>query len=136
MVVVPAVLLAGALAAGLVPGAVPAVERFAAQFTDHGAYAAWVLHAHRLALPVLPPSHVSASDYLYGAVSTLGALLVAGVGLFVGRTRQPQRTAVGRSVQVAADGLRALHSGHIGDYVAWWSVGASVIGGVCLLALR
>jgi hypothetical protein len=32
--------------------------------------------------------------------------------------------------------LRGLHDGHIGDYIAWWSAGASVIGGVCLIALR
>jgi hypothetical protein len=32
--------------------------------------------------------------------------------------------------------LRMLHSGHIGDCIAWWTAGASVLGGVCLVALR
>jgi hypothetical protein len=33
-------------------------------------------------------------------------------------------------------GLRGLHSGHIGDYIAWWTTGAGLLGAACLLALR
>ena len=44
MLVVPAVLLVAVLVLGLLPGAVPGVERLAAQFVEHRAYAAWVLH--------------------------------------------------------------------------------------------
>jgi multicomponent Na+:H+ antiporter subunit D len=136
MVLVPAVLLVGAIVAGLIPGAVPGVERYAAQFVTHHNYAAWVLHGAAVPVPDLPPSHVSADDYGYGAMAIAGALLVASLGLFgqhaLGRTterlRAPVRGAVGS--------VRALHSGHIGDYIAWWSAGASLIGGVCLLALR
>ena len=43
------------------------------------------------------------------------------------RVRVPTRTALRK--------LRHLHSGEIGDYIAWWTVGASVLGAVCLLAL-
>ncbi len=32
--------------------------------------------------------------------------------------------------------LRHLHAGEIGDYIAWWTAGTVVLGGVCLLALR
>jgi hypothetical protein len=32
--------------------------------------------------------------------------------------------------------VRGLHSGHIGDYIAWWTAGAGLLGAVCLLALR
>jgi hypothetical protein len=32
--------------------------------------------------------------------------------------------------------LRAVHSGLIGDYIAWWTLGAGTLGTVCLVALR
>jgi multicomponent Na+:H+ antiporter subunit D len=136
MLVVPAVLLLGALVLGLVPGAVPGVERYAAQFVDHHAYATWVLHSQHVVLPVLPPSHISASDYAYSAASTLGALLVAVYGLFGGRVVNRRLTLPGRPVRQTMDLIRGLHSGHIGDYIAWWSAGVSLIGGVCLITLR
>jgi hypothetical protein len=28
-----------------------------------------------------------------------------------------------------------LHSGHVGDYVAWWTAGAALLGATCLLVL-
>jgi multicomponent Na+:H+ antiporter subunit D len=136
MVVVPAVLLVAALVVGLIPGAVPGLERYAAQFADHGAYSAWVLHGAHVPLPVLAPSHISASDYLYGALSTIGALLVAAYGLFGEQVVNARRVLRVHPLRNSIDVIRNLHSGHIGDYIAWWSAGVSVIGGVCLLALR
>jgi multicomponent Na+:H+ antiporter subunit D len=136
MVVVPAVLLVGALVLGLVPGAVPGVERQAARFADHGAYAQWVLHGVHVLLPILDPSHVSFDDYLYGVIAIIGALLAAAFGLF-GR---PLRSRVPRFVEHPAESaaavLHGLHSGHIGDYITWWTAGVSVVGGACLIALR
>jgi multicomponent Na+:H+ antiporter subunit D len=136
MVIVPAVLLLGALVLGLIPGAVPAVERYAAQFVEHRAYGAWVLHGARIDLPVLPPSHVSLADYGYGVLSTVGALGVAAVGLFGYRLRGLRESAAGQRLVAAVWVVRGLHSGHIGDYIAWWSGGVSVIGGLCLIVLR
>jgi multicomponent Na+:H+ antiporter subunit D len=136
MLIVPAVLLVGVLVLGLVPGAVPGVERFAAQFTDHDLYGRWVLHGAHAAAPELPPSHESAADWVYGILSVLGAIAVAGVGLFGYRLAAIRRSRPARAVFTAASGVRVLHSGHIGDYIAWWSAGLGLIGGVCLLALR
>ena len=136
MVLVPAMLLIAVLVLGLIPGAVPRVERLAAQFVKHRAYAAWVLHGAHVALPVLAPSHISADDYVYGALSTLGVILLAAAGLF-GRPLQatlPRTCRRGWTGMV--HGLRGLHSGHIGDYITWWTAGVSVVGGVCLVALR
>jgi multicomponent Na+:H+ antiporter subunit D len=135
MLAVPTALLAGALAVALVPGAVPAIEQAAAGFTDHGAYSAWVLHGASFHLPRVPASHISGEDVLFGVLSVLGALGAAALGLF-GR---PLRTSIAarlgaRATQPVA-ALRGLHSGHIGDYIAWWTAGASLFGGVCLLAL-
>jgi multicomponent Na+:H+ antiporter subunit D len=132
MIVVPAALLLGVLVLALIPGAVPGVERLAAQFVDHRSYASWVLHYRHVPLPVLPPSHVSLDDYGYGAISVVGALLVAGLGLFGRPLREALPDALERPVAL----VRHLHSGHIGDYIAWWTAGVSAVGGVCLLALR
>jgi hypothetical protein len=34
------------------------------------------------------------------------------------------------------DGLRALHSGHVGDYVAWLTFGVAALGGAFAFVLR
>jgi len=136
MLVVPAVLLAATVVVGVIPGAVPWVARSAARFTDHSAYAAWVLHGRGVAWPPAPPTHVESVDVIIGLLTVGAACAVAGAGLF-GRpllARLPRHIhAGGRSV---LHGLRGLHSGHIGDYIAWWTTGASVLGAACLLALH
>jgi multicomponent Na+:H+ antiporter subunit D len=135
MMIVPAVLLAAAIGIALVPGAVPAIEQGAVRFTDHRAYAAWVLHDARVVWPALAPSHVSLEDVIYGLMSTFGALAVAGLGLFGRPLRAAMPSIVERTLAGVLHGLRGLHSGHIGDYIAWWTAGAGLLGAVCLLAL-
>jgi len=136
MMIVPAVLLAGAALLGLVPGAVPAVERAAARFADHAAYARWILSSGGVAWPHVASSDVEAPDDVYGLLAVGGAFSTAALGLF-GR---PLRESLPRGVRDPARAfvrrLRYLHSGHVGDYIAWWSAGASVLGAVCLLVLR
>ena len=136
MVIVPAVLLVAVLVLGLIPGAGPGVERFAAQFTDHRDYARWVLHGLRVPLPTLPPSHISAEDYAYSGASIVGAILIAAWGLFGYRLQEGRMSWLSERFGVAINVLRGLHSGHIGDYIAWWSAGVSLVGGICLIALR
>jgi multicomponent Na+:H+ antiporter subunit D len=136
MVIVPAVLLLAVLVLGLIPGAVPEVERYSAQFVDHHAYAAWVLHGGRFPLPILPPSHISGADYAYSVASVLGAMLVAAYGWWGERAVNARGFLRVHPVRHTVDAIRRLHSGHIGDYIAWWSAGVSLIGGVCLVALR
>jgi multicomponent Na+:H+ antiporter subunit D len=135
MLLVPAVLLIGALVVGLIPGFVPAAERFAARFTDHAAYAAWVLRGQAVNWPVAPVSHVSGLDVLYSALSVLLAITAAAVGLF-GRPWQARiPTGLQRRWLRGLHTVRDLHSGHIGDYIAWWTAAASLLGAVCLVAL-
>ena len=82
MLIVPALLLLGAIVAGLIPGLVPAVESAAARFTDHAAYATWVLRGGRAHFAPVATSHIETFDYLYGAAGTLGALAIAALALF------------------------------------------------------
>jgi multicomponent Na+:H+ antiporter subunit D len=136
MVLTPATLLVAALVLGLIPGAVPGVERLAEGFVGHHDYAAWVLHGAQVTAPIPKPSHISGEDYGYGAIAIVGMLIAAGLGLFGRRLRLSLPRLVRDPARNTAAVLRGLHNGHIGDYIAWWSAGVSLVGGVCLVALR
>jgi multicomponent Na+:H+ antiporter subunit D len=60
--------------------------------------------------------------------AAIAAVAVAAVALYVDRLPRPAARTLAR--------LRALHFGHIGDYVAWLSVGVATIGGAFALTLR
>ncbi|MDQ6841382.1 MAG: NADH-quinone oxidoreductase subunit D [Actinomycetota bacterium] len=136
MVVVPAILLAGALLVGLIPGAIAGVERQATRFTDHAAYAAWVLRGLHVPWAHVVPETVKPIDVIYGLLATVGALGTAAAGLFGRPLREALPQAVGGRARSGLRALRYLHSGHIGDYIAWWTAGAGMLGGVCLVALK
>jgi multicomponent Na+:H+ antiporter subunit D len=135
MLVVPAVLLAGAIVIGLIPGAVPGIEIAAAHFADHLGYIGWVLHDTVHFSPA-STSHVEGFDYLYGAGATIGAVTLGALGLFGRPLRSRLPRGVLRPITVGVGGLRGLHSGHIGDYIAWWTTGAALLGGASLVFLR
>jgi multicomponent Na+:H+ antiporter subunit D len=136
MLIVPSLLLALAAAVALIPGAVPAIEDAAAHFADHGAYATWVLAGAKVHWPAHSFSDVSGDDVAYALVSVAGAFAFAALGLFGRPLRESLPARVRAPGLAAVHGLRQLHNGHIGDYIAWWTAGASVIGGTCLIALR
>jgi multicomponent Na+:H+ antiporter subunit D len=136
MIIVRAILLLGAAMVGFIPGAIPGVERAAARFADHAAYARWVLDAAHVGWPKVTPGHIAAVDVLYSLLALAGALGTAALGLFGRPLRESLPTGIRVPARTALRTLRQLHSGHVGDYIAWWSTGASVLGGVCLLALR
>jgi multicomponent Na+:H+ antiporter subunit D len=66
----------------------------------------------------------------------VGALAVAALALFASGLRGRLPRPLLHPVLVGVDGLRALHSGHIGDYIAWWTAGAAAFGGTALIFLR
>ncbi len=136
MIAVPIVLLVAAVVAGLVPGLVPAVERQAARFTDHASYVRWVINGARVRWPVPAASHVPGSDALIGMLTTLGAVGLAALGLFGRPLRESLPRGIAEPARSGLRALRALHSGEIGDYIAWWTAGVAVLGGACLLAVR
>jgi multicomponent Na+:H+ antiporter subunit D len=135
MVVVPAVLLMSAIAIGLIPGVVPGIETAAYHFSDHLAYSSWVLRGQVVHFPKVPTTHVETYDYLYAAAAVVGALVMAGLGLFGSPLRARLPHALVAPVTGAIGGFRQLHSGHIGDYITWWTVGAAVLGAASLLLL-
>jgi multicomponent Na+:H+ antiporter subunit D len=135
MLIVPAVLLAGAIVIGLIPGAVPGIEIAAAHFADHLGYIGWVLHG-TIHFEPASTSHVEGFDYLYGAGAAIGAVALAALGLFGRPLRSRLPGGVLRPITVGVGALRGLHSGHIGDYIAWWTTGAALLGGASLVFLR
>jgi multicomponent Na+:H+ antiporter subunit D len=129
MTVPTVALLVAGLALGLVPGLADGALDGAARFTDRSAYAATVLHG-ATALPSGEPfSGLKALDWLYAALSLAGAVGLATLTLTRGRLRDVLGPGpLGRGVRAALLELRALHSGHVGDYVTWLVVGAVLLG--------
>ncbi len=139
LLAVTAALLALGLAASVVPGLGQRVEHSAGVARDRVAYVDRVLHGvqapaqGRLPFVVEPTATAS---LLYGAGGAVIAVGLAALGLFRRRLpqllRAPLRAALGPPLAVA----RAVHSGVIGDYVMWITVGTALLGGVWALLLR
>jgi multicomponent Na+:H+ antiporter subunit D len=64
------------------------------------------------------------------------ALALAALGLFGRPLREAIPDGIRFPVKALVGAVRGAHSGHIGDYIAWWTAGAASFGAVCLLALR
>ncbi|GHB66079.1 hypothetical protein GCM10010377_66170 [Streptomyces viridiviolaceus] len=112
MTAVPAVLLAGALAAGAVPGFADAVARAMSEATTAGL--------------VQTSVHWTPVGVALGLVSTLLAVGLAAVAVVRPKLLAPPARALP---------LRRLQSGHVGDYVAWLLVGTTVLGVLALPAV-
>ncbi|MEU9192274.1 complex I subunit 5 family protein [Streptomyces hundungensis] len=104
MVAVPALLLAGSLTTGLVPGLGTAVGRAFGVEPDH--------------MPHWTPLGV-----LLGLASA-----ALGAGLAAAAVRGPAH----REPRPWTEPLRRLHSGHVGDYVAWLLMGTALLGALAL----
>jgi multicomponent Na+:H+ antiporter subunit D len=114
------------------------VEQAAGRAKDRIAYVDRVLRHHEAHEP-RPPVVIEATttdSVLYGIGGTVIALAVALVGLYRRRLPElllsPLRVALGPPFAA----LRAAHTGVIGDYVAWITVGTAVVGGVWALLLH
>jgi NADH:ubiquinone oxidoreductase subunit 5 (subunit L)/multisubunit Na+/H+ antiporter MnhA subunit len=129
----PAVLLlALAFASGLVSR--EAAGRDAARMLDPHAFAAQILDGAPPALPAPPPEEPLGPGLLHAAGTVIAAAALA--ALTLGRKRLPQavRGAVSSVWSPAAAALRALHTGEVGDQVAWLTLGAAILCGA--MALR
>ncbi|MEV5597756.1 complex I subunit 5 family protein [Streptomyces sp. NPDC052496] len=128
MLAVPVALLTGALAVGLVPGLHAAVGRAADAFLDRAGYAAAVLHTLPAAPVPTPGPHWSVAGVALGLLSAALACLLAWWA--VRRPQDPDRPS-----RWAAP-VRRLHSGHIGDYVAFVLAGTVLVAALLLPALH
>src|SRR5919108_1860722 len=110
----PAGLLrASALVLGVTPGLASRADRAAERFQDREAYAAHVLQEQEPEARALEPSGPKPKHVLASVAAVAGAVVIAAASLF--------RRRLGRAARAAAvpmNALAALHSGHVGEYVA------------------
>ena len=123
--VLPAALMAVVVALGLLPGFSDSVQAAAAHFRDVHSYVRVVLTAGVPQYQPVATTTPAASAFALSAATVAAAIGVAAVELR-GRRLLPRP---------AIDVLRAAHSGHVGDYAAWWTFGMAIIGGLALWAL-
>lgn len=106
------------------PGLIGRAVQSASTFLDLHGYVAEVLSGHHPGAPArLPVVSAGTVAWAYGAATTLGALAVAGFGLYWRRLPDRVSRAVLQPFRRPVDGLKALHSGRVGDFAAWLTVG-------------
>jgi multicomponent Na+:H+ antiporter subunit D len=136
MTITTVALLVVGLGIGLVPGLAGDAVHAAARFVDQPGYIATVLGG-RASAPLSAPSWegVEVKDLLLALLSLGGAVGLAALSLFRGPLRHLVRGEAGRRLRLGLAGLRALHSGHVGDYVTWLVVGTVALGAVWAASL-
>jgi multicomponent Na+:H+ antiporter subunit D len=132
MYVVTLLLAFGGLATGAWTGLAEAAMEAGHTFTDQLSYIHVVLD-HKPATPSPPGEWVTTTSSVVWSIVTLVGSIVLGV-LSTIRDRLPQ--AVTRALTAGFSPLRTVHSGHIGDYVAWLVFGTGAIGCALAVAIR
>ncbi|MGH2778103.1 MAG: hypothetical protein ACRDJB_05585, partial [Actinomycetota bacterium] len=133
-----AVFVVAGLASGLVPGIATKALHQAEGFQNLQAYASLTLTGDPVADaegPALDTGALRTKGAIAGVVSSVLALGVALASLWPHHLPWPARSAAGR-LRPGIDGLRRLHSGHVGDYVAWWTFGVALVGGLLALGFQ
>jgi multicomponent Na+:H+ antiporter subunit D len=126
------VLAFGGLVTGALTGVATKAMEAAHTFTDQTSYI-HVMLDHRAPAPP-PPGvwHTTTSSVVWAVVTLVGSIAL-GFGSTI-RDRLPQ--VITGALTSAFKPLRAAHSGHIGDYVAWLTFGVAVIGGLFAVTIR
>lgn len=132
MTAVPALLLLGCLAVGVAPGAGEATAAAARSFGDRAGYAAAVYGAvTQAAAGPLPEAAWTATGVGLGLLSTTLAVALACAAIWgpawSGSTGRMAREAAGTVSRRLVVPLRRLHSGLLGDYLMWLTVGAAAL---------
>ncbi|MDY0811359.1 complex I subunit 5 family protein [Kitasatospora purpeofusca] len=123
MTVVPAVLLALAAALGCLPAVADALARGAAVFTDPAQYTAAVTGGTMPPAVDPPPAEWTTSGVLLGLLSTALAVALATAAVHRLTPRLSRHHPAARTVRA----VRRLHSGHLGDYLAWLALGIALL---------
>jgi multicomponent Na+:H+ antiporter subunit D len=128
MIAPAAVLVVLGFSYALVPGIREAAVKFALRFNDSASYAAHVLDGVPNSSPPVPPQSFG-SPY-WGVCALALAISVAALHL---RSERFRDSAV--LFAKPATALQMLHSGHVGDYVAFLTFGIAGFGLFCLAGL-
>ncbi|MEV8565510.1 complex I subunit 5 family protein [Streptomyces sp. NPDC051322] len=136
MVIAVAVLVAGALVVGVLPGSGEAFGHAAQTFVDGSGYISRSLTGRGGESPGLEPR--TEWTALGAGLGLLSAALALGLAcLAVWAPRLPARVrALGHPLSPALALLHRLHSGHVGDYLAWLLFGVAGLAALVGLPLR
>jgi multicomponent Na+:H+ antiporter subunit D len=132
MTAVAGVLAVAGLAVGAITPLAVHVEQAAHAFVDRLGYTNDVL-SHQLPSPL--PHEVwrtTTESLVWGSITVVGSFAVGFASLYRDRLPEAVTGTLGRALAP----LRAAHSGHIGDYVAWLTFGVAVVGGLFAVTLR
>jgi multicomponent Na+:H+ antiporter subunit D len=122
----------GGLAAGAWTGLAATAMEAAHTFTDQLSYIHVVID-HRPPAPAPPGEWVTTtSSVVWSVVTLVGSIALGFASTVRGRLPEPVTRALGAGLAP----LRAVHSGHVGDYVAWLTFGTGVIGCALAVAIR
>ena len=135
MAIPAATLMGGAILLGLLPGIAERSETEARLFQDWACYGAAVLESPRACSPPAVNPAVKA-DPSSGLYSTLGAIFFAFFALSLHRIPRGPRALMNGIADPLSKGLQRLHSGHVGDYAAWLTLGVTVYGYFLILLKR
>ncbi|MGH8888809.1 MAG: complex I subunit 5 family protein [Acidothermaceae bacterium] len=129
-------LLGGSLAAGVVPGFGESIGKAAHVFIDRGGYVAQSLTtAKASAVAHVPGMHWTPLGLGLGFASALLAAVIAFVALYAQRIPAMVRE-VAAVVATPLRFVRQAHSGHVGDYAAWFMVGVALLAALIGVPLR
>ncbi|MES2222404.1 MAG: hypothetical protein V4587_15735, partial [Acidobacteriota bacterium] len=121
-----AVCILGAAVLTFVPGWLEFLRIGAAELSSQPAYLHTVYTGQNVF--VTQPSWEQAfrDAALHGTIAILLAILLAASSIF--RLRFPRKFRIGSFLERGLSPLRAVQSGHPGDYVMWITVGLAVFG--------
>jgi multicomponent Na+:H+ antiporter subunit D len=128
-----AALVIAPIALGVIPGVADRFLDAAAAFVAGPGYRDAVLDA--TGVPHAAPAFAAhASAFWIAALTALAAFAVAALSLAGERPGAGLLPRAGRLAARAVAPLRALHTGHAGDYVAWSVLGMAALGGALAVA--
>lgn len=126
MTVPVVVLIAGGLLVGFIPHVADRTADAAVRF---------IARPRHLGHTAAHAPEIGTTAYLFGVGATLAALAFAYLSLAGNRLVAGVRGRVEQWLRRPADALHSLHSGHIGDYVTWLTIGVTAVGAAYLLTL-
>jgi multicomponent Na+:H+ antiporter subunit D len=124
MIYPPAILTVAGILFSFVPGLPSAVDLAAARMADQPAYARRVLDGVSIVAPAAKTREATFASVIPGFAPVAGALVIALAALFCHRVPFQFPGFTLKAVNV----LRGLHSGRVGDYVAWLTLGVGGLG--------
>ena len=73
---------------------------------------------------------------LLGIAAVIAATAVGALGLFGSRMSVPLRKKIRHTIDPFLEALQSIHSGHVGDYVAWLTAGVVALGAAFAITFR